>query len=128
MTRKRKKKNMYDDASMFDIHVFIQSGGVNTCVNASVPVIEEVPVETDLEIIVEEIMEWFNTGAGSKKYDPFVFPYKDTPYCIVVCSKYVSKLIPKITLRHHEGEIRQFHRDHKITDFLWKRRKKDAKI
>jgi hypothetical protein len=123
MPRKRKKKNMYDDASMFNIHVFIQSGGVNTRVNASVPVIEEAPVETDLEIIVEEIMEWFN----SDSYKNFT-ETRRVPDAITTCFRFKRKLIPKVTLRHHEGEIRKFHCDHKITDFLWKRRKKDAKI
>jgi len=123
MPRKRRKKNMYDEASMFDIHVFIQSGGLIDY-TSSVPVVQEAPTETDLGIIAEEIVEWFNCG-GFNKY----MTCRDITPILVICSRYVSSFqsYPKCAetiLKHHEKEIRKIHREYNVTDFLWKRGKK----
>lgn len=121
MPRKRKKKNMYDDASMFDIHVFIQSGGVKTCVNASDSVISEEPVEVNLDIIVDEIKEWFRYVSAYNKHH-MTWHYEPTFIFNIIHATHKSRLV------EYEFTLRRFHLENHITDALWKRRKKDAKI
>lgn len=139
MGRKRKKKNMYDNQSAFDVHVFLQSGGAVEHANTA-PEVKEDPTETDLAIIIDEIEEWLRIIPSNKfahtwgNVDNFIVR-RDFPMIaeFIFCPSVISfKILIKRVLfgvscpvsdrLRIENELRDFHHKFKITQALWKRK------
>jgi hypothetical protein len=136
MARKRKKKNMYDNQSTFDVHVFLQSGGIVEHANTA-PEVKEDPTETDLAIIIDEIEEWLRIIPNDKfserwgNISDFIIR-RDYPVIaefILKPSADIFKILRKSDKsKLVQDELRSFHERYQITQALWKRKENNDRF
>jgi len=136
MARKRKKKNMYDNQSTFDVHVFLQSGGIVEHANTA-PEVKEDPTETDLAIIIDEIEEWLRIIPNDKfserwgNIENFIIR-RDYPVIaefILKPSADIFKILRKSDKsKLVQDELRSFHERYQITQALWKRKENNDRF
>lgn len=119
MSRKRKKKNMYEDSrnGVFDVHVFLKSGGISDQVNSlpPEPMVRKDCYDTDLSFIVEEVLDWYLHDRRASMANEDIYDL------ISFCEGYLRNLCSENVIRKYEQKLREFHRKKDITNFLWKK-------
>ncbi len=137
---------MYDNQSTFDVHVFLQSGGIVEHANTA-PEVKEDPTETDLAIIIDEIEEWLRIIPNDKfserwgNIENFIIrrDYPMIAECIFNPSGNNFKALKKWVFsevscaamssqRQLQDELRDFHHKYKITQVLWKRKENNDRF
>lgn len=127
---------MYDNQSTFDVHVFLQSGGIVEHANTA-PEVKEDPTETDLAIIIDEIEEWLRIIPNDKfserwgNIENFIIR-RDYPVIaefILKPSADIFKILRKSDKsKLVQDELRSFHERYQITQALWKRKENNDRF